>query len=512
MTTLASGAPIAANWDEGSVRDRVRAGDAREIELKLVLDGADAERLLASPLFARSAEEPLESIYFDTITDSLREEGLSLRVRRTGERFVQTIKAAGGASAGPFDRAEWEREVVASWPVLDDASPRIGPLLAAADRLEPVFGIAMLRRTACVDHHDSSVEISLDRGRVRASGQEREICEVELELKHGEAAALFAMAREIGRVVPVRLGVLTKSEQGYRLREVDPDKPVKAEPIALDATMSCATGFQLIAHACLRQFRLNEAIFLRTEAAGALHQMRVALRRLRSALSIFKAILEDGRFETIRSDLRWITGALAHGRNIDVLLDRIEDDAAAAPLREERGRAYAAARQALESVRQRTQMIDLVEWIATGDWLVAPVDAAACDRPLSDFAADALDRYRRRVRHHGAGLAGLDDEARHRVRIETKKLRYSAEFFAPLYGGHGSRHHCRDFLGALEDLQSELGALNDVAITPALLEQLDLAQTPLAAMLAVDPDGRGAMIERAALAHEKLVAAPRFWR
>jgi inorganic triphosphatase YgiF len=484
----------------------------QELELKLDLALSDCDRLAASAFFADAVEQKQESVYYDTITDTLRRSGWSLRIRRTGRRYVQTIKAAGAAAAGIFARSEWERALADGQPVLDESGPPVAALLASSDRLEPAFRVNVSRLTADLDRHGGSIEIVLDRGRILASGQTEPVCEIELELKGGAAAALFATAREIAAIVPLRLGVLTKSERGYRLREIDPDKAVKSEPIALDCAMSAAAGFQAIAYACLRQFRLNEAILARTGAPDALHQLRVALRRLRSALSIFKPMLADGRFEAIRGELRWITLALGEARNIDVLLNRMSDENAAIPLREARERTYAAVREALDSARLRALMIDLTEWLATGEWLVAPADSGARDRPLTAFAVDVLDRYRRRLKRSGHALAELDDDERHGVRIQAKKLRYSAEFFAPLFTGERRTRQRKAFLDALEDLQNELGELNDLAITPALLERLGLARTPLAAALEADLDRRGKTLDRAASAHGLLMASKRFWR
>jgi triphosphatase len=491
-------APLAASQDQ-------------ELELKLDLAPDDIDRLARSALFADSVEQEQESTYFDTDGGALRQAGVSLRVRRSGERFVQTVKAAGPAAAGVFVRGEWERDVPDNRPVLDEAGRPLDALLAVADPLEPAFRVDVARRTAFVDRHGGSIEIVLDLGRIRSSGQEEPVCEVELELKAGDTASLFATAREIDAIVPLRLGVLTKSERGYRLRNVDPDKAVKSEPVALHREMSSATGFQTIAYACLRQFRLNEAVLARTGGADALHQLRVSLRRLRSAMSIFKPMLNDDRFEAVRGELRWISNSLGEARNIDVLIDRLRDKRAAKPLRRARERAYAAARQALDSPRLRAAMIDLAEWIATGDWLAAPAASEARDRPLSDFAVEALDRYRRRLKKRGRGLSSLDDEMRHEVRIQAKKLRYSAEFFAPLFPGEGKTHRRKVFLGALEDLQNDLGKLNDLAVTPGLLDQLGLSESPLATKLTGERGASGKWLDRAERAHGQLIATKQFW-
>src|SRR4051812_20137548 len=162
-------------------------------------------------------------------------------------------------------------------------------------------------------------------------------------------------------------------------------------------------------------------------------------------------MLADDRYEVIRGELRWISGALGEARNIDVLFDRVTDRRMTKPLRKPRERAYAAARKALASPRLRIGMIDLAEWIATGNWLSAPGKAEARDRPLSAYATELLDRYRRKVKRSGKGLAALDDDERHEVRIQAKKLRYSTEFFAALFASEPRTRRRKVFLDALED-------------------------------------------------------------
>jgi triphosphatase len=513
MTTSSrSGSLAVLTGDRDAPIAGLAVAQDHELELKLDLSPSDADRLGASEFFLGCEEQAQESTYYDTVTDMLRRSGLSLRVRQTGQRYVQTIKVAGVAAAGLFARSEWERKVAGDQPIVDETVPPLAALLASSDRLEPCFRVEVARRTALVDRHGGSVELVLDRGLILASGQSEPVCEIELELKAGDPAALFATAREIDALMPLRLGVLTKSERGYRLREVDRDKAVKAEPIALDKAMSAAAGFQAIVYACLRQFRLNEAILVRTGAADALHQIRVSLRRLRSALSIFKPMLADDDFERIRDELRWITSALGDARNIDVLIDRISEDSLARPLREAREAAYAATREALASARLRALMIDLAEWIATGEWFRAPTDPALRDRPICDFARETLTCYRRRVKRSGHGLAELDDDERHAVRIRAKKLRYSAEFFATLFNGERRNRRRKAFLDALEELQNALGELNDLAVAPALLERLGLAGTAVAAALTAEPDSRDEMVHRSAKAYGALIAAKPFWQ
>jgi len=235
-------------------------------------------------------------------------------------------------------------------------------------------------------------------------------------------------------------------------------------------------AFAGIARNCIRQFRQNEGGVMAIGGAGSIHQARVGLRRLRSAFSLFKPLLVgDPRAEPLSLELRWLAAELGEVRNLDVLIPRMPDDARG-PLEAARERMLEHARVSLGSARTRLLMIDLAEWLTIGDWRVDPADPALAARLAPDFAADVLERHRRRIRKRGKHLAGLDDEHRHEVRIEGKKLRYAAEFFGSLYPGKKARRRHKAFLAAIEDLQDALGELNDLVTGPQVLAALGIQQ------------------------------------
>jgi CHAD domain-containing protein len=156
-------------------------------------------------------------------------------------------------------------------------------------------------------------------------------------------------------------------------------------------------------------------------------------------------------------------------------------------------------------------MLDLLEWAGFGAWRTRPAAKVAplLRMPAHDFAAETLDRYRRRVKKRGRALAALDPEARHQVRIEAKKLRYAAEFFTSLFGDKKAKRRTKAFLSALEELQSSLGALNDIATANEMAHELSARGITL-------PDAGGndedRLLIEAEAAHEALVDAKRFWR
>ena len=484
----------------------------QEVELKLEIGVEAAEALVASgllPLPASPAVRKLRSIYFDTPDHDLSTAGLSLRIRETPDGRIQTVKAAGAVAAGLFARPEWERSIDSTVPVLDDATP-IRALLGMKVRdIGPIFIVEVERSIWTLPWDDALIEVALDRGAVVAGERSTPVSEVELELKKGSPAALFSLARRIASVVPVRLGVLNKAERGFRL--LGPAmRAVKAEPVALAPEMTAADAFHRVAGACLRQFRLNEPLIDHMNDK-ALHQARVALRRLRSAFSIFRPMLADEKFEHLRGEFRWLAGSTGDARDLDVLCARADTQALRMKLADARLAAYEEAESALASARARAAMLDLSEWLVLGDWLTLAAGEEPRNQPAGEFAAAALDRFHKKVRKGGANLAEIGDDARHEVRKDAKKLRYAAEFFAPLFPQKRQKQRAQDFLAALEILQDRLGELNDLATAPALVARLGLDDDEAMA-LGGDAGDKPALLAAAGEALDMLVDAKRFWR
>lgn len=481
---------------------------ADEIELKLELTGDAAARIEASGLLPGDPRKVRQrSIYFDTPDRDLARAGFSLRIRRSGRKRIQTVKASGAGAAGLFVRSEWERAVTDDNPVLDCTTPLATLLGDALDAVAPAFEVKIDRHEWIVVEGDAIIELVLDRGEVVAGERRSPVCEIELELKSGDPAALFALARRIDTVVPVRLGVVTKSERGYRLIAAA-SAMARAERIQLDGEATVAQAFRRIVQSCIRQFRLNEAVLLTEPNPEALHQARVALRRLRSALSIFRPMIgADG--VALGEDLRWLASELGNVRNLDMLLERaghgsLHDRIAAA-----RTAAYEHVHDVLLSARVRGIMLDLAEWAATANWSGSSGGEADGDQPARGFAVAALDRFRRKVKRKGRRLAHLDDEARHALRKHAKKLRYAAEFFAPFFGRKREQRRYKRFIKALEALQDRLGALNDLVTARAVLTALGV-EGPAASTLFAEDD-KGDLVDAAADAQEDLVDTRRFW-
>lgn len=518
------------------------ANDPREIELKLELDPSDVAALKAGllpKLCKGGASEKLVSVYYDTPKHVLRANGLTLRVRSIGERRVQTVKASAGSQAGLFDRSEWETDIHGDKPDLKATakSPLDQVLRKRRAALAPMFETTVERTTWLVESKRSAIEVSLDEGKVSANGSAQPLVELEFELKRGPSSELFKLVRRFQALPSLRTSVMAKSDRGYALLDGHKARFFKAEPVALQPGMASAEAFQAIMHACIRQFRLNEPAVLEARAPEALHQARVAMRRLRSAMSLFKPLIADERFDHLKAALRDASHRLGDARNLDVYLDRsakpeaerdsgepgVSDFLQAMEAR--RTSAYDDIVSMLASKPFRRLMLDLVEWIETGPWLLDAdlMQTARRDRPVEAFAAEVLGKAHHKVKKKGRKLDELDPPARHRVRIDAKTLRYAAEFFAGLAKGRKERERHAAFIGALEELQEHLGALNDIqtghtiAVGFAEPEGPSTSANPPAAVFAAahvsgEQDTRVDDLLRAAgAAHRKLGKAKPFW-
>ena len=431
-----------------------------ELELKLEVPKGASKRLLEEAWIKDCRFQEQSSVYFDTPDKKLRTRGYTLRVRNVGGRFIQTLKSM-GEGAGLFQRGEWEYEIDGPKP---DAEKLSHTPLAQFDvnQLVPVIHSQVRRTSWRLHQNDSEVEFALDEGLTRAGRCEAPLSEIEIELIHGEPSVVVGLARRIAQSVPVKLGVMSKAEVGFALADGRLGKVMKAEPVPVQAGMTLAQGFATIVTACLRHFRLNEPLVIGERSPLALHQSRVAMRRLRSAMSLFRAVIVDTEFYRLRGELRWFTRELGDARNLDVFLERENWQGERAPLEERREAAYDQVIAEMDSERVRTLLLDLVAWSMLGEWR-GKTDA---QQPFEPYASARIDRLWHHI-SHADDLKAMDEEQRHRLRIRIKKLRYALEFMDLIYVEEDERK--KKFAKAVEQLQEALGHLNDSVVAKTLV-------------------------------------------
>jgi inorganic triphosphatase YgiF len=443
------------------------------------------------PSFASALHDPtheqLDSVYFDSDDQALRNHGLTLRVRRIGDKRVQTIKTSHQDSYS-IERSEWEQLIDGDQPELTDImDTALGPILTDDVRgtLKPVFKTRIERTVYRLDGNHAAIAMAFDEGQIVAPGSSCPVSEIELELKHGHPIELFKIARAISDIVPVKLDVKSKSERGYELVEKASVAAEKARDPDLSTEMHAGRAFTLICRACLRHLVVNEPATIRRDAE-ALHQMRIAVRRLRAAISLFSDVVSDDRVGTIKTELRWFARELGPARDLDALL--IE---ALRPLRKQhqnepglvsiskmfarrRLRAYRRAQDAVQSARFRTLVLDAAEWVEAGSWSMSedPLMRSRREMPIKSYAAEQLSLRRRKIRRRGAKIGRLNPEQLHGLRIQVKKARYAVEFFSSVYGGNKSAKRCKKVVSSLRQLQNCLGGLNDIVTRKALCAEI----------------------------------------
>ncbi len=388
---------------------------------------------------------------------------------------MQTIKAGAGA---PIAREEWETEIDGDRPKLELArGTALAPLLTAnlAEQLRPVFETRVERLLIPLHFGGSDLELAFDQGCVATADARVDLAEIEIELKHGDRSDAARLAKKLARSVPVTVSVRAKAERGYALLDRALDSPVFAEPVVMARQATVAEVFVAVGFACLRQIASNDGAVCRGNAEG-IHQMRVGLRRLRAALSLFKEILHDGEVNGLKRELKWLTEQLGPARDYDVFVrktlapyrarhaDRHELEILQHDLERARNAGFATARAAVDSERFRRLMVDCALWLLAGGWHdnADALTKALRERQARAFARDELARRIRKIRKRARKLERLDSRRRHKLRIAVKKVRYGREFFAPLRTP--GRKAGRKLDRALKRLQSGLGDLNDMNV------------------------------------------------
>jgi len=462
---------------------------ATEIELKLLVepdrlaDFNDAG-VIATHARSKGTRKHLKSIYYDTPRRTLRHNGLSLRVRQTGGRFVQTVKRE---SAGdPLRRGEWEASVPSANPDLALAMPFIPDELRSEigpDGLEAVFTADIHRHERILDLPAGTIEIAFDHGLLKAGAWSQSVSEIELELKGGSPAAIYDLALRLNEHGPAKPSIRSKSARGYDLAADAPPTARKPGKLRLDPAVALDDAFATILRACLHHLLQSLPAAEDGRDAEGIHQLRVALRRLRAAFDLMRAAGPLSRLEALRSEAKWLAQGLSAARDWDIFRKHtLPDIASACPsisgfetlgevAEQRRTDAYRKVRYVLADRRCTSFILGLGAWIEMRGWRsdIPPESLGQLAGPAADFARHLLSAQHAKVLKRGRHFKSLDPDERHRLRLAVKKLRYIAEFLLPL---SGPRKAAKRFADKLADFQEELGAYNDMAVTAKLLAGL----------------------------------------
>lgn len=351
-----------------------------------------------------------------------------------------------------------------------------------------------------------------------------------LTLQAAPEAALTvdAMAAELLRDLPLRWGGVAPMVQAASSLDLIEPPAVRAAAIDFDLPddASAAAVFAAIGRHCLAQFDANLLPVLRDRDLEGVHQMRVSLRRLRSAIGLFSPLLQDDALQPLLEDLRWLGAPLGRKRDLDVFLTETLNPLRRLPdapkrlqhlatiLEDRRASAQVALDSALQAPRVAVLRLGLESFLSAverGD-TAAVKDADMAAAPAAGFAAAVLRRRRKKLKALGSQHAELDIAALHDLRIRAKKLRYAAEFFRLLFP---HRKGSRRFIAALAHLQDCLGMLNDADVGARLVQDLlpDAARDPAPAAIAAWFAGRQQLqLAQLGEAWDSYAAIKPFWK
>ncbi|MEO8305060.1 MAG: CYTH and CHAD domain-containing protein [Betaproteobacteria bacterium] len=470
-----------------------------EIELKLSLYPQAAEAALRHAAVralrqGRTRTARLANAYYDTADTLLANAGVALRVRRIGKRFVQTIKGPSESVAGPGLHARAEFESPLPRAGLDYARLAETPwskLIAKARKrggLVRAFTTEFERRTIPLAFPDGTrAEFCIDLGAIRAVRNGRTfrvpIAEIEIELKSGAASNLFDLAYRLAADLPVAVMTASKAQRGFALMRGERDiigSPVRAASVALAEDVTTIEAIQALVRECLQQIAANARGLEALDDPEWVHQMRIGTRRLRSCLRLVAPHAPSPALDRLNGDVIWLAQALGAARDWDVFVQEtlpplsrwFARDAGTAPgLKRLRRRAESRRRGARAAARAAVGSPRFQRMLLSGGMLCAmprfatTVSAresgnhATLAARADAFAAALLARRHRHLEQCATALESGSPDERHEVRIAAKRLRYVAEFFAPLF----PRKRGRAYLKALTVLQDVLGCLNDAA-------------------------------------------------
>jgi triphosphatase len=498
-----------------------------EVELKFLVPAQARKKVAAEVARAitKVARTSLVARYLDTADRRLAREGLAWRLRREGRRWVQTLKAG---SPNPLVRFEHEverpgashdAEVHAGTPVGDRLIAVLRKAAARGEQADVRFATEVRRTWRRVRLRGAVVEIAFDEGRILAAGTTLRIREIEFELVAGSAAALLALAERWRRRFGLVYDPRSKAERGDRLAQGSPFPSLRKAVLPRYAgDASAADAFAAVLDECLAQVTGNAIGLIEGDAAlrtAHVHQLRIGIRRLRSALRSFRGWTPAPPGDLV-AGLRALFASLGKVRDNDVLdssvvaqLARLGAPALALP-------AGSASPDPSALVCSTEVQRCLLAWITWRASLAAapdgPVsggkdaaraedpqdqgalrsrrtprssdDAQAPDRtpPAADAASpdhtDAprlhrlaerrLRRWHRRILADLAAFDALDDTGLHALRKRIKRQRYAVEFFAPAL----RRRPVERYLDALSVVQEHMGALNDLFVARARYESL----------------------------------------
>ena len=481
---------------------------AIETELKLSFLAKDLQILLEHTLISGPCKrQKLFNVYYDTPELLLMKSGTAVRERKILRKTLLTVKLASLSKGGLHHRSEWEAPTTPGqfdFQTLIDDPELAEKMTMLAPQLVPIFTTEFIRRSWEIEFRGSKIEVAIDLGKVvtkRLDGllYEELISEVELELLEGNAVNLFGLARVLSRRVRLHPSNRSKAELGYRLYQNILMSPTKPAHLVIEPSADPLDTFQHICFECLYHLQLNDVGILLDNDDEYIHQARVAMRRIRSAIKLFSPVLPMTFVGNWNTTWRDLANSLADARNWDVFSEELY------PLLKEAfgnhpdilelekftvSQRSLAHQGAIASFSSRNYSVKIISFAEAVMGLKSHpeiknrqkmiLDSQTTAEPIvpentEQFATRLLKRRHRRFLSELA-VPSRNLEESHQLRLYLKKLRYSFEFFIELF----PKNKMTRYTKTLSRAQELLGKMNDLATAEILLSRRNLAQVDIA--------------------------------
>ena len=513
-----------------------------ELELKFAVPSYQQSVLRKNIDTKTAQQQRLSAYYFDTPNQDLAKQGIALRIRFEDSQWVQTLKTAGDgvakrvelntvlSLAGTPDTLDVSSLVpdisLITEPTVVAELTNIMPLDELAQALTVQYFTDVERTSRQIKKNNSRIEIAYDIGKVgigRLNSQkpannhgltQSDVHEIEFELLEGDPSDLIEVAKTWCKKYKLYLSTVTKAQRGsLLLANKQFAQPVKADlaVLQLHKGISQFAFLQAVVNNCLVQILPNASAIAEGSSDGNLvHQLRVGIRRLRTALKHFK-------FAPDYIDPNWLMvlkqtfSLLGEYRDKEILQIKTQ------PLLEAVGAPHVEWSTAIDimpidAVRANDFQILLLELIGFTH-LPVPADSPKAKATV----AKKLEKLFTAIAVASDKFASLDTESQHGVRKDLKSLRYVSEFAAPLFASQNNGKKGKKatklnaFLQYLEPAQDVLGEYNDNVVGHA--NYLEKAKTDPNALFAVGWfSGREqASAEQCAVSLKTVKNAPKFW-
>ena len=449
-----------------------------EFELKFEIPSASLQGVATAMRVGKAKRQRLQAKYFDTPDGLLAAQGIVVRLRKEGRRWVQTAK---GPTAGLLERLEHNADLpphsAASLPTLDLSRHRATPVGNAIDKalglnageagaaypqLDLLYSTDIWRITRQLASGESMVEVALDQGRVFTDGQSQAVCELEIELKQGVPIDAIVLARQWCAAHGLSISTIAKSMKGQRLRGN------LAEPDATSATLpqfsrhaSSAGMLSAVVQTCLSQTLPNMSeLASGSNRAGHIHQLRVGIRRLRTALRELGHLAgeRDAIDPAWEPALVQVFRALGEQRDHSYLALVLQPKllvAGGPHMRfNDAGSPVFDAGRAVRRADFQDALLGLLAFAHRLEPAGSDVDKG---EDLKKAVSQRLAKLHRRALRDGKKFLTLSDVQQHSVRKRIKRLRYLMEFATPLFAAPKVQRA----VAALKPVQDALGVYND---------------------------------------------------